>query len=114
MCLRDLARINRWFGGHRVLVQILRSLLQPQERFTIHQDGADPLLWQIPVVVGPAGDPLHPRVLLLKGNSPEKVNFDPDVAIKANLGDQGYYRSQYSAPLFKRRACPALPKPNFR
>jgi SAM-dependent methyltransferase len=40
VCLRDIARINRWFGGHRVLVNILRSLLQPQERFTILDVGA--------------------------------------------------------------------------
>jgi len=81
-----------------------------QERFTIHQANAAPLLWQIPVVVGPAGDPLHGTVLLLKGSAPEKETFEADVAIKANLGDQGYYRSQYSAPHFKRlrKAVPHL------
>jgi aminopeptidase N len=81
-----------------------------QERFTIHQADAAPLLWQIPVVVGPAGDPLHGAVLLLKGKAAEKVVFDPEIAIKANLGDRGYFRSQYSEPLFKRlrKAVPHL------
>jgi aminopeptidase N len=81
-----------------------------QERFTIHQANAAPLLWQIPVVVGPAGDPDHGAVLLLKGKDPERLVFDPDVAIKANLGDRGYFRSEYSAPLFKRlrKAVPHL------
>ncbi len=32
VCLRDLARINRWFGGHRVLVQILKTLIAPAAR----------------------------------------------------------------------------------
>jgi len=73
-----------------------------QERFTIHQADAAPLLWQIPVVAGPAGDPLHGAVILLKGKAPESVVFDPEIAIKANLGDRGYFRSEYSAPLFKR------------
>jgi len=29
VCLRDLARINRWFGGHRALLQVLKTLLKP-------------------------------------------------------------------------------------
>ena len=40
VCLRDLARINRWLGGHRSLVQVLRTLLQPGERFSILDVGA--------------------------------------------------------------------------
>ena len=81
-----------------------------QERFTIHQANAAELLWQIPVVAGSAGNPLHGAVILLKGKSPASVVFDPDIAMKANLGDQGYYRSEYSAPLFKRlrKAVPHL------
>ena len=81
-----------------------------QERFAIHQADAAPLLWQIPVVAGPAGDPLHGTVILLKGSSSESLTFEPDVAIKANIGDQGYYRSLYSAPYFKRlrKAVPHL------
>src|ERR1700722_3360869 len=40
VCLRDLARINRWFGGNRVLVQTLKRLVQPRERFSILDVGA--------------------------------------------------------------------------
>jgi 2-polyprenyl-3-methyl-5-hydroxy-6-metoxy-1,4-benzoquinol methylase len=40
VCLRDLARINRWFGGHRVLLQVLRKLVQPGRRFSILDVGA--------------------------------------------------------------------------
>ena len=40
VCLRDLARINRWFGGHRVLVQVLKTLVKPGERFSILDVGA--------------------------------------------------------------------------
>lgn len=40
VCLRDLARINRWFGGHRVLVQVLKPLVKPGERFSILDVGA--------------------------------------------------------------------------
>jgi ubiquinone/menaquinone biosynthesis C-methylase UbiE len=40
VCLRDLARINRWFGGHRALVQVLKTLLKPGERFSILDVGA--------------------------------------------------------------------------
>jgi SAM-dependent methyltransferase len=38
--LRDLARINRWFGGHRILIQILRGLIRPHDRFSILDVGA--------------------------------------------------------------------------
>jgi SAM-dependent methyltransferase len=40
VCLRDIARINRWFGGHRVLVQVLKELIKPGERFSILDVGA--------------------------------------------------------------------------
>ena len=81
-----------------------------QERFTIHQSDAAPLRWQIPVIIGPAGDPNRPSALLLKGERPEIAPFESDIAIKANLGDRGYYRSQYSPALFKslRKAVPHM------
>lgn len=40
ICLRDIARINRWFGGHRVLAQTLKKLVQPGETFSILDVGA--------------------------------------------------------------------------
>src|SRR5580700_2039376 len=38
--LRDIARINRWFGGHRALLRVLKGLVHPQERFSILDVGA--------------------------------------------------------------------------
>ena len=38
--LRDLARINRWFGGHRSLAQIVRPLVDPSEAFSVLDVGA--------------------------------------------------------------------------
>lgn len=38
--LRDIARINRWFGGHRTLIQVLRRFIRPQDRFSILDVGA--------------------------------------------------------------------------
>jgi len=38
--LRDLARINRWFGGHRTLLRLLRNLAGPNESFTVLDVGA--------------------------------------------------------------------------
>lgn len=38
--LRELARINRWFGGHRVLLRTMRDLVHPQEHFSVLDVGA--------------------------------------------------------------------------
>ena len=38
--LRELARINRWFGGHRALLRTMRDLVHPQEQFTVLDVGA--------------------------------------------------------------------------
>jgi SAM-dependent methyltransferase len=38
--LRDIARINRWFGGHRTLIRLLRGLVPPHDRFSILDVGA--------------------------------------------------------------------------
>jgi len=38
--LLDIARINRWFGGHRTLLQLLRGLVGPLDRFSIVDVGA--------------------------------------------------------------------------
>jgi SAM-dependent methyltransferase len=38
--LRDLARINRWFGGQRALLSVLQGLVHPQDRFSILDIGA--------------------------------------------------------------------------
>src|SRR5258708_40140197 len=38
--LRDIARINRWFGGHRTLIQLLQRFVRPQDRFSLLDVGA--------------------------------------------------------------------------
>lgn len=38
--LRELARINRWFGGHRALLRVMRDLVHPNEKFSLLDMGA--------------------------------------------------------------------------
>ena len=38
--LRDLARINRWFGGHRIAKGLIRETVAPGESFTLLDAGA--------------------------------------------------------------------------
>jgi SAM-dependent methyltransferase len=38
--LRDLVRINRWCGGHRVLLRVLGDLVGPREQFSVLDVGA--------------------------------------------------------------------------
>ncbi len=38
--LRDLVHLNRWFGGHRALLQVLQKLVHPQDRFSVLDVGA--------------------------------------------------------------------------
>src|SRR5437899_1772793 len=38
--LRDIARINRWFGGHHSLLRMMRDLAAPDEHFSVLDVGA--------------------------------------------------------------------------
>lgn len=38
--LRELARINRWFGGHRALLRVLKDLAPPERPFSVLDVGA--------------------------------------------------------------------------
>lgn len=38
--LCELARINRWFGGHRALLRIMKDLVDPAEHFSVLDVGA--------------------------------------------------------------------------
>ena len=38
--LRDIARINRWFGGHNVLLRLMRDLVDSHENFSLLDVGA--------------------------------------------------------------------------
>jgi aminopeptidase N len=71
-----------------------------QDRFTVHNPNAEPRTWQVPVTIGRIGD-LKPRKLIL-GDEPKQIKFagcgEP---VKANIGDTGYYRVEYSPADFK-------------
>jgi hypothetical protein len=38
--LRDIAGINSWFGGHRILLRVLKDLAPPQSQFSVLDVGA--------------------------------------------------------------------------
>src|SRR5260370_10913289 len=38
--LCELARINRWFGGHRALLRMMKDLVDPAENFSVLDVGA--------------------------------------------------------------------------
>ncbi|MEP6672766.1 MAG: M1 family metallopeptidase [Chthoniobacter sp.] len=86
------------------------SVQLEQARFTIHQKDPAPLRWQIPVIYGPAGAPNHALLTLLKDATQPGALLEPDAAIKANIGDVGYYRVAYDATLARRllKAAPLL------
>ncbi|EDY17097.1 Peptidase M1 membrane alanine aminopeptidase [Chthoniobacter flavus Ellin428] len=86
------------------------SVQLEQSRFTIHQKDAAPLRWQIPVIYGPAGAPSRAVTTLLKDAIQPGTLFEPEISIKANMGDVGYYRVAYDATLARRllKAAPML------
>ena len=69
-----------------------------QGRFTIHDPHPAPLSWQIPVKVGGIGS--VPQTVLL-GTAPAILRFNGcSAALKANLGEAGYYRTRYDPGSF--------------
>ncbi len=67
-----------------------------QDRFTIHDPAAKKLTWRIPVIIGRAGEDATQTLLL--DAKPTIVKFAGcDKPVKANMGDGGYYRTQYAA-----------------
>ncbi len=71
------------------------SLTLTQDRFTIHDPKPKALTWTIPVTLGAPGmTPVH----VLLGSEPVTVPIaDCNAAVKANYGENGYYRVQYDA-----------------
>jgi aminopeptidase N len=66
-----------------------------QDRFTIHDSNPKPLTWTIPVTLGAPGVAAQ-RVLVT--GTPVSAKFAGCASpIKANLGENGYYRTQYDA-----------------
>ena len=66
-----------------------------QDRFTIHDPHSLAETWQIPLTVG--GPDLAPQRLVL-GDKPATLTFGSCKALKVNLGENGYYRTQYDRP----------------
>ncbi len=79
-----------------------RAVEIAQERFTLHQSRPEPLFWAVPIALGPAAAPLDARVVLLKETRLPPMPIEPGLALKANVGDVGYYRVWYDDALFKR------------
>jgi aminopeptidase N len=70
-----------------------------QDRFTIHDPHPKALTWTIPVTLGAPG--VKPQRVLLTG-TPAVVKLATCTApIKANLGEDGYFRTQYDAASLK-------------
>lgn len=83
-----------------------------QERFTVQDPHAKPLLWKVPVAflnVGPSQLESHH---LLQGKSSSVAFGDCDGVIKANAGDAGYYRVLYAPALLAKleKQIPQLPE----
>jgi aminopeptidase N len=70
-----------------------------QRRFRIGETKVPPLTWRVPVRFGTPDDRKSSTVRLL-GPDLLDVPFTGGV-LKANLGDTGYYRVRYDAPLFE-------------
>jgi aminopeptidase N len=74
------------------------SMKLSQERFTIDDPNADPLLWQIPLTYTTAVEGTA-QTYLLKGKSTSLDAGSCDLPVKLNAGNIGYYRVHYSAAL---------------
>ncbi len=70
-----------------------------QDRFSIHDPKAAKLTWSIPVTLGEAGTQ-GSRIVL--GGAPQTIKLAScDAPLKANLGENGYFRVQYDAASLK-------------
>jgi aminopeptidase N len=67
-----------------------------QERFSIHDPGAAPRRWQVPVAVGSLRATPPADTVLLQGSA-EIAAGRCGEPVKVNIGDIGYYRVEYDA-----------------
>ncbi len=91
-----LVHVSRACTDDRTTVSLSES------RFSIHDPDAKPLAWTIPVTVGPTpGAAKQAAQTVLLGSSGATLRFAGcGQALKANLGENGYYRSIYDAASF--------------
>ncbi len=73
-----------------------------QERFTVQDPAAKPLLWKIPISLVDTAQPGAINTLLLEGKSMRAMLPDCNAIIKGNAGDTGYYRVSYDPPLLEK------------
>ncbi len=64
-----------------------------QDRFAIHDPHPKPMDWRIPVTLGAPGT--APRHLMLQAAPATVQAGGCDAPVKVNLGENGYYRTQY-------------------
>ena len=97
-----LVHVARTCLGGRVEVALT------QDRFTINDPHAKALTWQIPVSLGGPGMPT--RHLILDTATARIQAGACDAALKTNIGENGYYRTQYDAASLAAltRAMPSL------
>ncbi len=69
-----------------------------QQRFTVRDPNAAPLVWQVPVAIEDAAAPGKTAVVLIPDAKPVSVPpaWEQSAALKLNAGDVGYYRSEYA------------------
>ncbi len=75
-------------GGHT-------TLTLSEDRFVIHDPEPAKLVWQVPLTLGGPGEPT--RRMLLGGTPQTQDVTGCDRLIKLNLGEVGYYRTEYDA-----------------
>ena len=71
------------------------TLLLSQERFTVHDPGAAPLQWPVPLTFALTQDDRSRKSYLLSSQVAQ-LNLGGTGPVKLNLGNQGYYRVQYA------------------
>jgi aminopeptidase N len=88
------------------LVQVARScagghpsITLTEGRFTIHDPGPKAETWTIPVTLGAPG--AKPQHVLLTRTPVTLPIASCTTAVKLNMGESGYYRTQYDAPSLK-------------
>src|SRR5262245_32824103 len=67
-----------------------------QDRFTIRNPEAKPQRWQVPIAFGPATSEARREAAILNGKAELAAGACGD-AVKLNLGNTGYYRTEYDA-----------------
>ncbi len=75
-------------GGHA-------QITLTQDRFTIHDPHPAALTWNIPVSLAAIGEPT--QHVMLGGQAAKVKAGTCDAAVKVNVGENGYYRTQYDA-----------------